>query len=155
MLLPGSGRSHYKVNRRELFIGHGLQPANSLELQLPARFCPVICQYLDYDSRGSQFDLFVTCAHPLALHCPRGISRVEAGAQGMHKLQRGYMPSFTYSSHYIVDESLRGIVGRFLYAELQRTRQNLQVGLLPTPAPWGKALEKRPCALPVVLSLLD
>jgi len=103
---------------------------NSLELQLPAQFCPVICQSLDYDSRGTQFHLFVTCAHPLALHCPRGISRVEAGAQGMHKLQRGYMPSFTYSSHYIVDESLRGIVGRFLYAELQRTHQNLQVGLL-------------------------
>eukprot|EP00955_Chlamydomonas_euryale_P110934 366029-Chlamydomonas_euryale.AAC.6 len=36
-----------------------------------------------------------------------GLPRVEAGAQGPHKLQRGYMPNITYSSHYIADPRLR------------------------------------------------
>ena len=30
-----------------------------------------------------------------------GLHRVEAGAQGEHKLQRGYLPTLTYSSHYV------------------------------------------------------
>ena len=32
-----------------------------------------------------------------------GLARVEAGAQGAHKLARGYLPSETYSAHYIAD----------------------------------------------------
>ncbi len=31
------------------------------------------------------------------------IARVEAGAQGEHKISRGYMPTTTYSAHYIAD----------------------------------------------------
>lgn len=31
----------------------------------------------------------------------RGLKRVEAGAQGEYKMQRGYLPRRTYSSHYI------------------------------------------------------
>ena len=34
------------------------------------------------------------------------IARVEAGAQGEHKLARGYLPTKTYSAHYIVDPAL-------------------------------------------------
>lgn len=46
-----------------------------------------------------------------------GLPRVEAGAQGEHKLQRGYLPSRTYSSHYIRDPVLRSVVKRFLDRE--------------------------------------
>lgn len=46
-----------------------------------------------------------------------GLPRVEAGAQGEHKISRGYLPSPTYSSHYIVDPSFRSMVGRFLSRE--------------------------------------
>lgn len=46
-----------------------------------------------------------------------GLARVEAGAQGMHKLQRGYEPVLTRSAHYIRDPGLAEPVRRFLAQE--------------------------------------
>jgi predicted N-acyltransferase len=46
-----------------------------------------------------------------------GLARVEAGAQGMHKLQRGYEPTPTYSAHWIRDPNFRSAVERFLDQE--------------------------------------
>ena len=48
-----------------------------------------------------------------------GLARVEAGAQGMHKLQRGYEPTPTYSAHWIRDRGFRSAVERFLEQERQ------------------------------------
>jgi uncharacterized protein len=45
------------------------------------------------------------------------LARVEAGAQGEHKLARGYMPVTTYSAHWIRDPSLRRAVARYLEDE--------------------------------------
>ena len=47
----------------------------------------------------------------------RGLKRVEAGAQGAHKLARGYRPVPTWSAHYLADPALREAVARFLAAE--------------------------------------
>ncbi|MFJ6024425.1 GNAT family N-acetyltransferase [Brevundimonas sp. NPDC092305] len=47
----------------------------------------------------------------------RGLSRVEAGAQGEHKIARGYLPSPVYSAHYIADPALRGPVAHYLERE--------------------------------------
>ncbi|MFZ5835258.1 MAG: GNAT family N-acetyltransferase [Pseudomonadota bacterium] len=47
----------------------------------------------------------------------RGLARVEAGAQGAHKLARGYLPSLTYSAHWIKDQRLRDAVRHFLAQE--------------------------------------
>lgn len=47
----------------------------------------------------------------------RKLPRVEAGAQGEHKLQRGYLPSLTYSSHYLRAPELRRAVESFLIRE--------------------------------------
>jgi predicted N-acyltransferase len=47
----------------------------------------------------------------------RGLPRVEAGAQGGHKLARGYGPVTTRSSHYLVDEGFRSAVARYLKQE--------------------------------------
>lgn len=47
----------------------------------------------------------------------RGLRYVEAGAQGMHKLARGYLPRPTYSAHWIADPHFRAAVARFLDAE--------------------------------------
>src|SRR5262249_57025754 len=38
------------------------------------------------------------------------LARVEAGAQGEHKLARGYLPNTTYSAHYIADPGFRRAV---------------------------------------------
>jgi uncharacterized protein len=46
-----------------------------------------------------------------------GLKRVEAGAQGEHKLARGYMPSTTYSAHDIADPRLRRAVSDYLERE--------------------------------------
>jgi hypothetical protein len=46
-----------------------------------------------------------------------GLPRVEAGAQGEHKLARGYTPSPTYSAHWIAHPGLRDAVARYLEAE--------------------------------------
>ncbi len=46
-----------------------------------------------------------------------GIARVEAGAQGEHKIQRGYLPRPTYSAHFIRHAGLRRAVAEFLSAE--------------------------------------
>ena len=47
----------------------------------------------------------------------RGLARVEAGAQGPHKIQRGYMPTYTYSNHYVAHTGLRDAVADFLARE--------------------------------------
>jgi hypothetical protein len=46
-----------------------------------------------------------------------GLKRVEAGAQGRHKIQRGYLPRPTYSAHWIAHSGLRRAVARFLEDE--------------------------------------
>ncbi len=47
----------------------------------------------------------------------RGLARVEAGAQGEHKIARGYLPQTTYSAHYIADPGLRRAVHDYLKHE--------------------------------------
>lgn len=46
-----------------------------------------------------------------------GLPRVEAGAQGEHKIQRGYLPSLTHSAHWIAHPGLRRAVAGFLDQE--------------------------------------
>lgn len=47
----------------------------------------------------------------------RKLARVEAGAQGEHKLARGYLPTTTYSAHYIADPALRRAIAEYLLRE--------------------------------------
>jgi predicted N-acyltransferase len=47
----------------------------------------------------------------------RGLTRVEAGAQGEHKLARGYAPVTTWSAHYIPDPNFRRAVAEFVERE--------------------------------------
>ncbi len=46
-----------------------------------------------------------------------GLARVEAGAQGEHKVSRGYLPTPTWSAHWLADDGFRRAVGRFLADE--------------------------------------
>jgi predicted N-acyltransferase len=47
----------------------------------------------------------------------RGLKTVEAGAQGEHKIARGYLPQTTYSAHYIADPGLRRAIDEYLKRE--------------------------------------
>ena len=54
-----------------------------------------------------------------------GLSRVEAGAQGAHKVARGYLPCPTYSAHWIRDPRLRAAVERYLEDEREYVRRDM------------------------------
>ncbi len=47
----------------------------------------------------------------------QGLARVEAGAQGEHKIQRGYLPQPTWSAHWISHRGLRDAIADFLAHE--------------------------------------
>jgi predicted N-acyltransferase len=53
-----------------------------------------------------------------------GLSRVEAGAQGGHKLARGYEPVSTLSAHYIVHDGFRAAIADFLVREREGVEQD-------------------------------
>ena len=55
----------------------------------------------------------------------RGLARVEAGAQGQHKIQRGYLPSPTYSAHWIRDANFSAAVADFLMRERRAIEANM------------------------------
>jgi predicted N-acyltransferase len=54
------------------------------------------------------------------------LARVEAGAQGQHKIARGYLPVTTYSAHYIVDPALRRAVDDFLKHERRHIEAEIE-----------------------------
>ncbi|MGF1639730.1 MAG: GNAT family N-acetyltransferase [Rhodospirillales bacterium] len=64
----------------------------------------------------------------------RGLARVEAGAQGEHKIQRGYLPQPTYSAHWIADPGFRRAVDRFLASE--RRAADAEMRLLADASPF-------------------
>ena len=55
------------------------------------------------------------------------LSRVEAGAQGEHKLARGYLPMPVHSLHYIADPSFRSAVARYLVEERRAVDEEIEV----------------------------
>jgi len=57
----------------------------------------------------------------------RGLQRVEAGAQGEHKLARGYLPTPTWSAHHISHPGLRQAVANFLDAERRAVAHEIEV----------------------------
>ena len=67
----------------------------------------------------------------------RGIPRVEAGAQGAHKLARGYVPCLTHSAHFIPNPSFRDAVARYLEAEREHVAADANI--LRGHAPFRKA----------------
>ncbi|NBZ88410.1 GNAT family N-acetyltransferase [Stagnihabitans tardus] len=56
-----------------------------------------------------------------------GLARVEAGAQGEHKLARGYLPTPVHSLHWIADPGLRGAVARYLRQERAAVDEEIEV----------------------------
>lgn len=57
----------------------------------------------------------------------RGLKRVEAGAQGAHKLARGYMPKPTYSLHWIADPGFRDAIAKYLDAERNAVDEEIEI----------------------------
>lgn len=62
-----------------------------------------------------------------------GLKRVEAGAQGPHKIQRGYLPSATYSAHWIAEKRFRNAVAQFLEEERQGVEYEMELNAEHSP----------------------
>ncbi|WP_136440061.1 GNAT family N-acetyltransferase [Pacificoceanicola onchidii] len=69
-----------------------------------------------------------------------GLSRVEAGAQGEHKLARGYLPKETHSLHWISDKGFSDAVARYLAEERQAVGEDIEI--LTAYGPFRKANEE-------------
>ena len=67
-----------------------------------------------------------------------GLPKVEAGAQGEHKLARGYEPIATHSAHYLIHPGLRGAISDYLTRE-RRAVEN-QISILSKHTPFRKDL---------------
>ena len=55
-----------------------------------------------------------------------GLARVEAGAQGEHKLARGYMPVTTYSAHWIANAAFRTAIANYLDSEREHVAETVE-----------------------------
>ncbi len=68
------------------------------------------------------------------------LARVEAGAQGEHKIQRGYLPAPTYSAHWIAHPGLRHAVADFL--DRERPAMLREIAALAEMSPFKKLGEE-------------
>ncbi len=57
----------------------------------------------------------------------QGLARIEAGAQGEHKLARGYLPVATHSLHWIADAGFRRAVAEFLSQERAAVDEDIEI----------------------------
>ena len=67
--------------------------------------------------------IFKTSVVASASQINNNIKIVEAGAQGEHKLQRGYVPTKTWSAHWIKDKDFSNAIENFLNKELNLCRK--------------------------------
>jgi len=91
---------------------------------------------------GCQEDIrylhFEICYHQaIDFAIKHGLKRVEAGAQGEHKIARGYLPTKTYSAHLMINEGFQAAVASFLNQE--RTAINHQGQTLKEESPFRKS----------------
>lgn len=82
----------------------------------------------NWGSYGDYKMLHFECCYYRAIEfaIEHGLKRVEAGAQGPHKLQRGYLPVPTYSAHFIPDPGFRRAVAQFLAREREMVEQKIE-----------------------------
>ncbi len=77
---------------------------------------------------NAQFDNlhFELCYYQTIAYCiEHGLAKLDAGAQGEHKLARGFVPVNTWSTHWIREPGLRKAVGDFVRRERQAMEQHI------------------------------
>ncbi|MEJ1994793.1 MAG: GNAT family N-acetyltransferase [Limibacillus sp.] len=84
----------------------------------------------------AEFDnLHFECCYYQAIEfaIERGLARVEAGAQGEHKIRRGYLPVETYSLHWIADPALAEPVANFVRRESESIEEDARLLMEHSP----------------------
>ncbi len=77
----------------------------------------------DHDSLHFELCYYQAMDHAIAC----GLSRVEAGAQGEHKLARGYLPTETHSLHWMPDSGFSDAVARYLVEERRAVSEEVEI----------------------------
>ena len=76
------------------------------------------------DFRSLHFEL---CYYRLIEYAiEQGVQRFEAGAQGAHKIQRGFLPNLTYSAHWIAHPAFHRAIGEFIEEEKRSIQNNIE-----------------------------
>ena len=76
------------------------------------------------DFRSLHFEL---CYYRLIEYAiEQGVQRFEAGAQGAHKIQRGFLPNLTYSAHWIAHPAFHRAIGEFIEEEKRSIQSNIE-----------------------------
>jgi predicted N-acyltransferase len=77
---------------------------------------------------------FETCYYrAIDFAIERRLKRVEAGAQGQHKIQRGYLPTPTYSAHWIRDPGFRAAIADYLKRERVAVAHEIEMLMQESP----------------------
>lgn len=77
---------------------------------------------------------FELCYYQLLEHAiVHGMDLVEAGAQGEHKIKRGFLPVVTHSAHFIVEPQLHDAIGRAMNLERQEVEHEVESGRIRGP----------------------
>lgn len=134
----GSRKWGHPYLTRDFFSRIGASMADQIVLIMAKRGTKYIAGALNLMGEGTLFGRnwgtleyvpflhFETCYYQaIDFAIARGLSKVEAGAQGEHKLLRGYMPEETYSAHYIAHKGLRRAVDQFLAQEREAVRDHI------------------------------
>jgi len=70
---------------------------------------------------------FETCYYQGIDYCiSHGLKTFEPGAQGEHKISRGFLPTATWSAHWIEHEGFRQVIGRYLEQEMGAMREYMR-----------------------------
>jgi predicted N-acyltransferase len=86
---------------------------------------------------------FETCYYQGLDYCLReGLRRFEPGAQGEHKIDRGFLPSFVHSRHWVADPGFAQALGRWCEEEALAVRRFAQE--LATHSPFRSAMPATP-----------
>lgn len=119
---------------RDFFRLIGERMANQVMLVMALRGGSIIAGALNFVGQDALYGRYWGCSEDVRyLHfevcyhqaieaaIDLKLDRVEAGAQGEHKIARGYLPTLTHSAHFIPDENFRRAVSGFLDEERQAT----------------------------------
>lgn len=114
--------------------------ANDMALILARRDGRYVAGALNFVGRDTLYGRYWGCIehHPclhfelcyyqaMELAITMGLARVEAGAQGEHKLARGYLPTQTHSLHWLGDSGFSDAVARYLDAERAAIEEEIEV----------------------------
>ena len=122
----------------EFFMAVGHQMPDSVVLVLARDGAQYVAGALNYAGTGTLYGRhwgttrplpgvhFELCYYQAIEHCiGRGLTSFEAGAQGEHKIPRGFLPVPTYSAHWISHTGFRDAIGRFLATEREAMTEHM------------------------------